>query len=108
MANCPGKVGMGGLGLRVLNPTPQMNHSLNSLKGVDIGNYIGTIIWGTKGDTRSLDHSSNSVYPKRPPLSFKGSQLETTSGNEAYPLRHTLNFLRYGSGACTLDPKQCF
>ena len=36
-----------------------MTHSLNSLKGIYIGDYIkGTTIGDSKGDTRSLDYSS--------------------------------------------------
>ena len=42
---------------------PQINmshcHSLNSLKGGYIGDYIGSIIGVLKGDTRSLDYSSH-------------------------------------------------
>ena len=34
-----------------------MSHSLNSLKGGYIGDYIGTTIGVVKGDTRSLDYS---------------------------------------------------
>ena len=33
-----------------------MSHSLNSLKGLYKGDYIGTTIWVIKGDTRSLDY----------------------------------------------------
>ena len=36
-----------------------MSHSLNSLKGDYIEDHIGTIIGIIKGDTRSLDYSSN-------------------------------------------------
>ena len=35
-----------------------MSYSLNSLKGGYIGDYIGTTVVVTKGDTRSLDYSS--------------------------------------------------
>ena len=34
-----------------------MSHSLNSLKGGYIGDYIGTTMGVIKGDTRSLDYS---------------------------------------------------
>ena len=36
-----------------------MYDSLNSLKRVSMGDYIGTTIGLIKGDTRSLDYSSN-------------------------------------------------
>ena len=36
-----------------------MSHSLNSLKGGYIRDYIGTTIGVIKGDTRSLDYSSH-------------------------------------------------
>ena len=35
-----------------------MSYSLNSLKGVYMGDYIGDYYRGTKGDTRSLDNGS--------------------------------------------------
>ena len=35
-----------------------MSHSLNSLMGGNIRDYIGTTIGDIKGDTRSLDYSS--------------------------------------------------
>ena len=35
-----------------------MNHSLNSLKGVEKGIIYGTTLGLIKGDTRSLDYSS--------------------------------------------------
>ena len=37
----------------------QMSHSLNSSKGGYVGVILGTIIGVIKGDTRSLDSSSN-------------------------------------------------
>ena len=37
----------------------EKSYSLNSLKGGYIGEYIGTMIGGIKGDTRSLDYSSD-------------------------------------------------
>ena len=40
-----------------------MSSSQNSLKGGYIGDFIGTIIGLTKGDTRSLDKSSY-TYPE--------------------------------------------
>ena len=39
-----------------------MSYSLNSFKGINIGDYIGTTIGVVKGDTRSLDYSSYEVY----------------------------------------------
>ena len=39
-----------------------MSHSLNSLKGVYIGDYIGATIGDVKGDTRSLDSSSYEAH----------------------------------------------
>ena len=36
-----------------------MSHSLNSLKGGSIGDYIGTTIGLIKGDSRSLDNGSH-------------------------------------------------
>ena len=39
-------------------PYTHVSYSLNSLKGVYIGDYIGTTIGVIKGDTRSLDYSS--------------------------------------------------
>ena len=38
-----------------------MSHSLNSLNGGYVGEYIGTTIGVIKGDTRSLDYSSYGV-----------------------------------------------
>ena len=35
-----------------------MSYSLNSLKGGYIGDYTGTTLGDSKGDTRSLDYSS--------------------------------------------------
>ena len=35
-----------------------MSHSLNSLKGGYIGDYLGEYHRGIKGDTRSLDYST--------------------------------------------------
>ena len=35
-----------------------MSYSLNSFKGVNMGNLIGTTIGVIKGDTRSLDYGS--------------------------------------------------
>ena len=35
-----------------------MSYSLNSFKGVYIGDYIGTTMGVIKGDTRSLDNGS--------------------------------------------------
>ena len=35
-----------------------MSYSLNSLKGVYMGDYMGTTIGVIKGETRSLDSSS--------------------------------------------------
>ena len=35
-----------------------MSHSLNSLKGVYMGKYIGDYYRVIKGETRSLDYSS--------------------------------------------------
>ena len=42
-----------------------MSYSLNSLKGGNVGDYIGTTIGDIKGDARSLDYSSyyESVEP---------------------------------------------
>ena len=40
-----------------------MYYSLNASKGVDLGDYIGTTIGASKGDTRSVDYSSyNPIY----------------------------------------------
>ena len=44
-----------------VKPSFQMSHSLNSLKGGYMGDYIGYIIGVIKGDTRSLDHGSNAM-----------------------------------------------
>ena len=43
-----------------------MRHSLNSLKGGYIGDFSGTTIGGTKGDTRSLDNGSYGYWSKFP------------------------------------------
>ena len=41
-----------------------MSHSLNSLKGGYIGDYIGATTGLIKGDTRSLDNGSCGGEPK--------------------------------------------
>ena len=52
-----------------------MSHSLNSLKGGYIGDYIGSYYRVIKGDTRNLDYSSYMVgYQDHGPLS--GPTLE--------------------------------
>ena len=50
-----------------------MSYSLNSLKGVCIEDYIGTIIGATKGDTRSLD---NGLYAAGYPTEGRTSCLQ--------------------------------
>ena len=44
---------------QVFNPSPYMN--LNSRKAGDIGDYIGDHCRDYKGDSRSLDDSSNVI-----------------------------------------------
>ena len=59
-----------------------MSHSLNSLKGGYIGDCIGTTIGVIKGDTRSLDYSSNVLDdPSATPFS---PLSESKSYTEAY------------------------
>ena len=45
-----------------------MSYRLNSLKGINIGDYIGDYcIGGIKGDTRSLDYGSDMWFRVRGP-----------------------------------------
>ena len=41
-----------------------MSHNLNSFKGGSIGIIYGITFGVIKGDTRSLDYSSNGSFPK--------------------------------------------
>ena len=56
----------------------QLSHSLNSLKGDYIGEYMGTNIGVIKGDTRSLDSGSTEKQICHPSL-----RDEAEDGNDA-------------------------
>ena len=49
--------------LQTLNPQTHVNHSLNSLKGGYMGDYMWPTIGDSKGDTRSLDNGSCKGVP---------------------------------------------
>ena len=67
-----------------------MNHSLNSLNGGYIRDYIGDTIRVIKGDTRSLDYGSYGSYKLQVVLGFRVSSFTSKWQN---PKPSTLNEL---------------
>ena len=53
-----------------------MSHSLNSLKGGFIGDSLGGYYRHYKGDTRSLDYTSNNDMPQKLRGSLQSYEVE--------------------------------